>query len=161
MHTKLIILWSILLLTFGRLPGQDCLVQSEKLNLHSGPGTQFPILQTLVMGDTLTVISQRGEWVLVSVHDSVGYVFKSHLESIAQPAGGGAGADTLFSAPISTNTQAMPVTGEVLVCISGNAVAYHHHYCKGLNRCTHEIRRVTMEEALRLGRTPCSYCFGW
>lgn len=47
----------------------------------------------------------------------------------------------------------------VLICQSKTAKAYHSHNCKGLDRCTHEIVKVTLEEAQQMGRTPCGFCY--
>lgn len=48
----------------------------------------------------------------------------------------------------------------VYVCVSATAPAYHtNKYCQGLQRCTHEIKRVTKKEAKeKYGRRPCEIC---
>jgi len=44
----------------------------------------------------------------------------------------------------------------VYICLSPNAKKYHFDKnCKGLQKCTHEIRKVTKEEALRKKYTVC------
>ena len=47
----------------------------------------------------------------------------------------------------------------VLICQSKTAKAYHSHNCRGLGKCTHEIVKVTLEEAQQMGRTPCGFCY--
>ena len=48
----------------------------------------------------------------------------------------------------------------VYICISPTAYAYHKYECKGLARCTHEIKSVTVEKAQQSGYKPCHYCYG-
>lgn len=39
-------------------------------------------------------------------------------------------------------------TGSVYICLSKGAYAYHQNSnCKGIKRCSHEIREVSLEEA--------------
>lgn len=39
-------------------------------------------------------------------------------------------------------------TSKVYVCVGGSAYAYHlKKECRGLNRCTHSIKEVTLQEA--------------
>ena len=48
----------------------------------------------------------------------------------------------------------------VFICNSATAYAYHsYESCRGLNRCTHEIVRVSEERAQELGRRPCQVCW--
>lgn len=49
---------------------------------------------------------------------------------------------------------------KVYICVSPRAYAYHEtKACKCLNRCTHEIREVTLEEAKKAGKDkPCGCC---
>jgi len=49
----------------------------------------------------------------------------------------------------------------VLICVSPTSYAYHTDYCQGLNKCTHEVVRVTLNEAInKYGKTkPCGYCY--
>ena len=50
--------------------------------------------------------------------------------------------------------------GEVLVCKSSAAYAYHiRSNCRGLRECTHKIIKVELSEAIDgMGRKPCGYC---
>ena len=48
----------------------------------------------------------------------------------------------------------------VYVCNSSGAYAYHSSKtCRGLNRCTHEILKVTLEDAVKIyKKKPCKIC---
>lgn len=49
---------------------------------------------------------------------------------------------------------------KVYICRSGSAYAYHSGYCSGLNRCTHRVDQVTVEEAQNLGyKKACGICY--
>lgn len=44
----------------------------------------------------------------------------------------------------------------VYICVSPNAKKYHFDKnCRGLQKCTHEIRKVTKEEAMKKSYTAC------
>lgn len=48
----------------------------------------------------------------------------------------------------------------VYVCTGPSAYRYHSRSsCRGLNRCSDDIERITISEARDLGRTPCGYCY--
>ena len=51
-------------------------------------------------------------------------------------------------------------TEMVYICVSETAYAYHSNkYCQGLENCTHEIRKVSKNEAEeKYGRRPCRRC---
>ncbi|HEY4206250.1 MAG TPA: hypothetical protein VGM31_05550 [Puia sp.] len=48
----------------------------------------------------------------------------------------------------------------VYICNSSGAYAYHSSKnCRGLNRCTHEILKVTLSDAIKIyKRKPCKIC---
>lgn len=47
----------------------------------------------------------------------------------------------------------------VFICNSLNAKAYHKNDdCKGLEKCTHEIKEITIDEALNKKLKPCKVC---
>lgn len=47
----------------------------------------------------------------------------------------------------------------VYICNSSKAYAYHStESCRGLERCTHGVSRVTLQEAINEGRVPCKIC---
>lgn len=50
----------------------------------------------------------------------------------------------------------------VYICISKNAVAYHKSRtsCRGIKNCTHEIKKVTLYDALnRYHLRACKICY--
>jgi hypothetical protein len=52
-----------------------------------------------------------------------------------------------------------PQNSMVFICMSSNAYAYHDHYCQGLNRCTHDVYKITVSEAVGKGYKACGYCY--
>lgn len=55
----------------------------------------------------------------------------------------------------------VPKEAYVYICISSSSYAYHSNRdCRGLNRCTHEIRKVTLEDAKdKYSKKPCKICY--
>ena len=54
------------------------------------------------------------------------------------------------------------VEEEVYICVSKNAVAYHKskNQCRGLGKCTHDIIKVTKEDAIRKYKyRACKICY--
>lgn len=50
----------------------------------------------------------------------------------------------------------LPTSSNVYVCISPHGKKYHfNRECSGLKKCTHEIRRVSKDEAIRMRYTVC------
>ncbi len=50
-------------------------------------------------------------------------------------------------------------TGEVWICTGRTSHAYHSNKdCYGMQSCQAEKKRISMEEAVAMGRTPCHYC---
>ena len=50
-------------------------------------------------------------------------------------------------------------TGNVYICTGNNSYAYHsNRNCFGIKSCSKRIKKVTIEEAEELGRTPCHFC---
>jgi len=50
-------------------------------------------------------------------------------------------------------------SGNYLICNSKNAYTYHKGYCRGLNRCTHGVSRISEAKARALGRRRCKFCW--
>lgn len=48
---------------------------------------------------------------------------------------------------------------KVMICVSKTAYAYHSYACSGLNRCTHEIVKVTLQEAKERRYKPSHICY--
>lgn len=48
----------------------------------------------------------------------------------------------------------------VYICTGPYAATYHYcDDCKGLNKCSASVRKVTLEEAEEMGRRPCRICY--
>lgn len=48
---------------------------------------------------------------------------------------------------------------KVYICTGPQSHAYHvNKDCEGLDRCSREIKAVTLEEAERMHRHPCRFC---
>lgn len=47
----------------------------------------------------------------------------------------------------------------VLICVSPTGHKYHSHECRGLAKCTHEIKKVTKAQAVKMGYTACKICY--
>jgi len=68
----------------------------------------------------------------------------------------------LFTACNSDQTSIKRGTNEeayVLICQSKDAKRYHKYECWGLKECSHAIIKVNLQEAQKLGRTPCKICY--
>lgn len=78
---------------------------------------------------------------------------------------------TLLSLFFTCAIAAIPTQGTVIekvsaseamvyICVRENSKRYHcDRDCRGLNRCDHTIRKVTVSKAKSLGRTPCKVCY--
>ena len=50
-------------------------------------------------------------------------------------------------------------TGKVWICTGGSSHAYHSSEdCYGLQSCRRSKKQISIDEAIRIGRTPCHYC---
>lgn len=51
-------------------------------------------------------------------------------------------------------------TQKVYVCTGPKSKRYHRSaHCRGLKKCSRDVKKVSWEEAKKMGRTPCGYCF--
>lgn len=41
----------------------------------------------------------------------------------------------------------------VLICVSKTAYAYHKGNCQGIKKCTHEVFKITKDEAIKRGKS--------
>lgn len=49
---------------------------------------------------------------------------------------------------------------KVYICQGSWSECYHKTKdCEGLERCTTNLREITLEEAKKMGRRPCGYCY--
>ena len=53
-------------------------------------------------------------------------------------------------------------SNRVYVCTGPSSKCYHiKSNCRGLSKCSREVKAVTIEEARQMGRgKPCGYCVG-
>ena len=62
--------------------------------------------------------------------------------------------------PKSAGITVAHTAATVYVCISKGSVAYHSSdNCAGLNRCSHEIKAMSVEAAAGLGKRACLKCY--
>lgn len=48
----------------------------------------------------------------------------------------------------------------VYICTGPNSKRYHSHSdCRGLGKCSGEIKEVSISKAESIGRTPCKWCY--
>lgn len=53
-----------------------------------------------------------------------------------------------------------PQTNYVYICTGPSATTYHKtDECKGLNKCSREIKMVSIDKAKKMGRRPCKFCY--
>lgn len=64
-----------------------------RLNVRSGGGMDYEILDQLLPGEQVEVIEDEGDWVKIIVPEKTGYVYKEYLRIIDQKQGGSAGID--------------------------------------------------------------------
>lgn len=64
-----------------------------RLNVRSGGGMDYEILDQLLPGEQVEVIEDDGDWVKIIVPAKTGYVYKEYLRIIDQTLGGNTGID--------------------------------------------------------------------
>jgi hypothetical protein len=70
----------------------------------------------------------------------------------------------LWGVLCSSSTTDSPHIGNsnssVYICTGKTAYSYHNNRsCRGLNRCSAEIQKVSLEYAKSIGRSPCKICY--
>lgn len=68
---------------------------------------------------------------------------------------------TIMCCSFSTSVQQAPqASAKVYICTGPQSKRYHKTpHCKGLQSCSKQIKEVTVEQARKLGRTPCKWCY--
>lgn len=61
------------------IPSGEKIVTASYLNVRSGPGTEFSVVDTLTKGSKVTTYDERGEWVYITYGSTVGFVSKAYL----------------------------------------------------------------------------------
>ena len=60
----------------------------------------------------------------------------------------------------STASYSNDSTDYVWICTGKAAYSYHNNRgCRGLNRCKAKIKKVTLEKACSMKRSPCEICY--
>lgn len=60
---------------------------------------------------------------------------------------------------IALSTSCKGGNGNVYICTGPTAEVYHaKKTCRGLNRCSDEIKAITLTEAKSMGRRACKIC---
>lgn len=65
----------------------------------------------------------------------------------------------LISVFFSACSQEKDKSNTVLICDSPDAYAYHNHQCHGLSSCNSQIINISVEEAIKMERRKCGYCY--
>ena len=89
-----------------------------RLNVRSGGGMDYEILDQLLPGEQVEVIEDEGDWVKIIVPEKTGYVYKEYLRIIEQNQSGSTGIDipeeylTLFLQILSgqSSSGSLPLT---------------------------------------------------
>ncbi|MGS2738762.1 SH3 domain-containing protein [Sinomicrobium sp. M5D2P17] len=67
--------------TFSKYYLKTLIVNTETLNLRSGPGTSYPVIEKLTKGQKLTFLAMTGNWVKVNVKSTktIGFIHYKYI----------------------------------------------------------------------------------
>lgn len=66
----------------------------------------------------------------------------------------------MFSSTVPKQSYSSSKDVYVYVCTGPSSKRYHKtNNCKGLNSCSKEVKKVTIEQAKEMKRTPCKMCY--
>ena len=65
----------------------------------------------------------------------------------------------ILSLLIFSCSQEKEHSNDVMICDSPDAYAYHNRHCQGLSSCDAQIIKVSVEEAIKMERRKCGYCY--
>lgn len=55
----------------------------------------------------------------------------------------------------------IPTENYVYICTGSYSKCYHKtDKCEGLEYCSKDIKKITIEQAKQMNRKPCRYCYG-
>lgn len=55
----------------------------------------------------------------------------------------------------------IPTDNYVYICTGSYSKCYHKtDKCEGLEYCSKDIKKITIEQAKQMNRKPCKYCYG-
>ncbi|WP_445428646.1 SH3 domain-containing protein [Alishewanella sp. HL-SH05] len=80
-------LFCSLLLALLPLQAQQVVVQQDFVELHTGPGRGYPIVQVVLKGDALTLLKQRGGWIRVQYRQQTLWLASAALAHLYLPEG--------------------------------------------------------------------------
>ena len=60
--------------------------ESGRLNVRSGPGTEYPRIGSLPKGESVDVFAEQGDWAYIAGDGLQGYVSKLYLKNVDKPA---------------------------------------------------------------------------
>jgi hypothetical protein len=64
-----------------------------------------------------------------------------------------------YKMPYISKAENMQGWDLVLVCMGSSSKSYHStSVCKGVHHCASEVKRMSKDDAEKLGRTPCPIC---
>jgi len=67
---------------------------------------------------------------------------------------------TLFTFLLFSSFSSVKTSSGVYICTDSNAKTYHSSYsCKGFGSCKGDIKGISMEQAIKMGRKSCKICF--
>lgn len=117
--TLSILLVCALLLGFQGTPGTaraagTVTVDTESINVRSGPGLTHSVTGSLKRGDTVKVLGSEGDWLYVEAGSSKGYIAAYLTKTAAAPA---SGADTVISQVDRLNVRAQPTTSSAVLLV--------------------------------------------
>ncbi|KZE40038.1 hypothetical protein AV656_01805 [Bhargavaea cecembensis] len=106
-----------LLLGFQGTPGTaraagTVTVDTESINVRSGPGLTHSVTGSLKRGNTVKVLGSEGDWLYVDTGSSKGYIAAYLTKTSAAPA---SGSDTVISQVDRLNVRAQPTTSSAVL----------------------------------------------
>ena len=88
LKTTLLSAGSALILSAGAVAAAPAVAESS-VNLRAGPGTQYPVVDTIPGGATVDVRGCTGSWCRVNFNGEVGYASRNYLALAGGPAPSG------------------------------------------------------------------------
>ncbi|GIO23728.1 SH3 domain-containing protein [Oceanobacillus sp. J11TS1] len=66
----------------GEIIEEERQITADLLNIRSGPGPNYEVVETLVLGDHVQVIDDGSDWIEITFGDITGYANRKYLESV-------------------------------------------------------------------------------
>ncbi|MGM9920677.1 MAG: N-acetylmuramoyl-L-alanine amidase [Bhargavaea sp.] len=87
-------------------------VDTESINIRSGPGLTHSVTGSLKRGDTVKILGSEGDWLYVDAGSSKGYIAAYLTKTSAAPA---SGSDNVISQVDRLNVRAEPTTSSAVL----------------------------------------------